>query len=133
MRVSAAENNGFKSKLKSWLLPSGRAPRRIPLGLLSGLTMQPDLAHQSQRWLGLCRKRELLHIGWLPRLARDIKTAIDVGANDGVYTLYFLARTPAPKVYSCEPSAEFVRLSSRKTSHSTTWLAAKGWKWFPKK
>ena len=106
MRTSARENHGLKSKLKSWLLPSGRAPRRIRLGLLGGLTMQLDLAHQGQRWLGL-QERELF--GWVRRLNQNIKTAIDVGANDGVYTLYFVARSPAQKIYSFEPAAESIR------------------------
>jgi tRNA G37 N-methylase Trm5 len=91
--------------LKSWLLPSGRSPRQIRFGLLGGLTMQLDFAHHSQRWLGL-QEVELLH--WLRRFARDINTAVDVGANDGMYTLYFLARTPAHKIYSFEPSPDCV-------------------------
>ncbi|MGD0840151.1 MAG: FkbM family methyltransferase [Candidatus Acidiferrales bacterium] len=106
MRFSLRENRGLKSKLKSWLLPSGRSPRRIRFGLLGGLTMQMDLAHHSQRWLGL-QERELCE--WVRRFARDINTAVDVGANDGMYTLYFLARTSARKVYSFEPSTDCIR------------------------
>jgi hypothetical protein len=75
-------------------------------GLLGGLTMQLDLAHHSQRWLGL-QEREL--VGWARRLRRGINTAFDVGANDGVYTLYFLARTPAHRIYAFEPSPDCVR------------------------
>jgi hypothetical protein len=96
----------FSVREKSWLLPSGRLPRRIRFGLLGGLSMRLDLAHDSQRWLGL-QERELFP--WLRRLGRDINTAFDVGANDGVYTLYFLARTRAHKIYSFEPSPECVR------------------------
>jgi hypothetical protein len=65
--------------------------------------MQMDLAHHTQRWLGL-QERELY--GWMRQFARNINTAIDVGANDGMYTLYFLRRTSARKVYSFEPSLE---------------------------
>jgi hypothetical protein len=68
--------------------------------------MQLDLAHHSQRWLGL-QERELY--GWVRQFARNINTAVDVGANDGVYTLYFLARTSARKVYSFEPSVDCVQ------------------------
>jgi precorrin-6B methylase 2 len=75
-------------------------------GLLSGLTMQLDLAHHSQRWLGL-QERELF--GWVRRLGRGINTAFDVGANDGVYTLYFLARSTAHKIYAFEPSPDCLR------------------------
>jgi hypothetical protein len=92
--------------MKSWVFPSGRLPRLIRFGLLGGLTMQLDLAHDSQRWLGL-HERELT--GWVRRLARGINTAVDVGANDGAYTLYFLARTSADKIYSFEPSSDCVR------------------------
>lgn len=103
MKFSTRENHGLKYKLKSWILPAGRSPRRIRFGLLSGLTMQLDLARHSQRWLGL-QEREL--VGWTRRLSRKINTAIDVGASDGVYTLYLLARTSAQKVYAFEPSPE---------------------------
>jgi hypothetical protein len=101
--MTGSNNQSLKSRLKSWLLPSGRSPRRIRAGLLRGLPMQLDLAHHSQRWLGL-QERELY--GWMRQFARNINTAVDVGANDGMYTLYFLARTSARKVYSFEPSVE---------------------------
>jgi hypothetical protein len=100
--MSGGHNSGLKN-LKSWLLPSGRSPRRVRAGLLRGLPMQLDLAHHCQRWLGL-QERELY--SWMRKLGRDIKTAIDVGANDGMYTLFFLACTPARKVYSFEPSPD---------------------------
>jgi len=68
--------------------------------------MQLDFAHHCQRWLGL-QERELFH--WFRRFGRDINTAFDIGANDGVYTFYFLARSPAHKIYSFEPSPDRVR------------------------
>jgi len=73
------------------------------MGMLAGLTMQLDFIHQTQRWLGL-QERELY--GWIRRLSAGINTAVDVGANDGMYTLYFLAVTSARHVLSFEPSAE---------------------------
>jgi hypothetical protein len=103
VRTSKRENHGLKYKLKSWFLPSGLSPKRIHFGLLGGLTMQLDLARHSQRWLGL-QERELVR--WVVRLAHNINTAVDVGASDGDYTLFLLARTPARKVYAFEPSAE---------------------------
>lgn len=99
-------NAGIKSKVKSLLLPSGRSPRVIRGGLLRGALMQLDFARHTQRWLGL-QERELCR--WFVRFARNIKTAIDVGTNDGFYTLYFLARTSAERVYSFEPSPECLR------------------------
>src|SRR5579862_9658333 len=82
MRLSVSENHGLKSHLKKWLLPTGKLPRRLPLGLLAGLTMELDFAHQSQRWLGL-QERELY--AWVRRLSTGIRTAVDIGANDGMY------------------------------------------------
>jgi methyltransferase FkbM-like protein len=103
MRFSVTENRGLKLWAKHWLLPVGRSPRRVRAGLLAGLHMQLDLTHHTQRWLGL-QERELY--AWLRGLSVDIRSALDVGANDGMYTLYFLARTSASKVFSFEPSTE---------------------------
>ena len=69
--------------------------------------MELDFAHNTQRWLGL-QEREL-H-GWFRRLSNGIATAIDVGANDGMYTLYFLAKTPAQKVLAFEPSEGLIQM-----------------------
>lgn len=103
MRFSVVEDHGVRFHLKRWILPEGRSPRRIRTGILRGLAMELDFQHQTQRWLGL-QERELS--GWFRKLSRHIHTAIDVGANDGMYTLYFLARTPARKVLAFEPSPE---------------------------
>jgi hypothetical protein len=62
--------------------------------------MEIDLASQSQLFIGTF-EREVY--GWLERFSADIATAIDVGACDGEYTLYFLARTRASRVFSFEP------------------------------
>ncbi len=97
----------LKSRLKRLVLPAGRAPRVIRAGVLRGLRMQLDLAHQAQRWLGL-QERELY--GWLRKLSAGIATAIDAGASDGMYTLYFLIRTSARKVLAFEPGAESRKL-----------------------
>jgi hypothetical protein len=106
MRIGQRENRGLKYLLKKSLFPSGLAPRTIRSGLIAGLTMEMDFAHHTQRWLGL-QERELY--GWFRRLSRGIRTAIDVGASEGMYTLYFLAKTPAERVFAFEPSADGVR------------------------
>jgi hypothetical protein len=107
MRTSQLENHGLKSRLKNLVLPSGSAPRTIQSGILSGVAMELDFAHNTQRWLGL-QERELY--GWFQRLSKGIATAIDVGANDGMYTLYFLAKTPARNVLAFEPSEGLAQL-----------------------
>ena len=106
MRTGQRESHGLKYFLKRSLFPTGSAPRTIRSGLIAGLTMELDFAHHTQRWLGL-QERELY--GWFRRLSGGIRTAIDVGASEGVYTLYFLARTPAVRVFAFEPSADGVR------------------------
>ncbi len=105
MRTSQVENSGIKFHLKRLLLPSGRSVRTVQTGILAGMAMDLDLAQHSQRWLGL-QERELN--GWFRRLSGGIHTAMDVGANDGMYTLYFLAKTPAQRVFAFEPTSESV-------------------------
>jgi hypothetical protein len=65
--------------------------------------MELDLRIQSQFYLGLF-EREVY--SWLHHLSRGIGTAIDIGAADGEYTLYFLTRTNAQRVLTFEPSSE---------------------------
>ncbi len=106
MRTGQVESQGLKYFLKKSLFPSGLAPRMIRSGLLAGLKMDLDFAHHTQRWLGL-QERELY--GWFRRLSGGIHTAIDVGASEGMYTLYFLAKIPATKVFAFEPSEDGLR------------------------
>jgi hypothetical protein len=106
MRTGQVESQGLKYFLKKSLFPSGLAPRTIRSGLLAGLRMDLDFAHHTQRWMGL-QERELY--GWFRRLSGGIHTAIDVGASEGMYTLYFLAKTPAKKVFAFEPSEDGLR------------------------
>ena len=110
MRTGQIENHGLKYNLKKLLLPFGYSVRTIQIGILAGVTMHLDLAHHTQRWLGL-QEKELNK--WLRRLSVGIRTAIDVGANDGMYTLYFLVKTPAQKVIAFEPAIESVEQMKR--------------------
>lgn len=84
---------------KNRLMPSGARPRRIQSGAFRGLTLDIDLAHNLQGYLGLAERELALP---LQRLSQGIRTAIDVGAADGWYTTYFLARTRA-RVIAVEP------------------------------
>ncbi len=72
---------------------------------MRGLQMTVDFQHDSQMWAGLL-EREL--VPWFRRFSEGIATAIDVGASQGMYTLYFLARTSARKVVAFEPVPENV-------------------------
>ncbi len=110
MRTGQIQNHGLKYRLKKSFFPPGLAPRKIQNGLLAGLTMELDFAHHTQRWLGL-QERELF--GWFRKFSRGIGTAMDVGANDGMYALYFLARTPATQVLAFEPDGQSLQLFQR--------------------
>ncbi len=65
--------------------------------------MDLDLSSQTQLYVGLF-ERELR--SWVIDLSRDVRTAIDVGSAEGEYSLYFLARTGAKKVFAFEPADE---------------------------
>ena len=110
MRTGQIENRGLKLHLKKLFLPSGSSARTIQSGILAGVAMDLDFAHHTQRWLGL-QERELNK--WLLRLSSGIRTAIDVGANDGMYTLYFLVKTPAQNVIAFEPASDCVAQMKR--------------------
>lgn len=88
-------------QIKHSLLPSGRHPRVIPFGLIRGCEMNLDFSCQSQVWFGL-QERELYK--YFRRLAKDIHTGVDVGANEGIYTLFFLQKTNAKSVIAFEPT-----------------------------
>lgn len=78
-------------------------PRVIKGGLFKGLIMDLDLADQMQLYLGLFERE--IH-GWLEQFVAGARTAIDIGAGEGEYTLYFLCKTSVSKVFSFEPSSE---------------------------
>ena len=93
-------STGLLSHLKNQVVRPGSRPRAIRTGALKGLRMDLDLKRQAQIYLGLY-ERELY--SWLRLLARDAVSALDVGASDGAYSLYFLKRTNARAVYAFEP------------------------------
>src|SRR4051812_20189563 len=88
------------SHIKRLLVPAGRKPRRILAGPFRGLVIELDLQTQFQLWIGTF-ERELYP--WILKLSRGIGSAIDVGAADGEYTLYFSKKTSARRVFSFEP------------------------------
>src|SRR2546421_2080055 len=70
------------------------------------MLMELDLHSQSQRILGL-DERELMTP--MRRLIASSRSLVDIGANDGYYTLAFL-RSDAARVVACEPGDAVVRL-----------------------
>ena len=92
---------GVKSVVKKMMFgPSGHRPRDIKRGLLKGLRFNIDTANKSQRLLGL-DESELNQD--MRRFASQARTAVDVGANDGWYTLYFAAQPDVERVFAFEP------------------------------
>lgn len=63
--------------------------------------MYLDLTCQSQLYLGLF---EYEIQGWLKRFSVHARTAIDIGAAAGEYSLFFLKKTQVEKVFAFEPS-----------------------------
>jgi hypothetical protein len=96
----------LKSFCKQAILPKGRSCRKIKAGLASGLKMELDLQSQMQRYSGLDELEIAVHI---KRYLSFCKSCVDIGANDGYYTLVFL-RSAADQVVACEPGPVVERL-----------------------
>lgn len=88
------------STVKSAIVPSASAPRTIKAGAFRGITMEMDLRSNTQVFLGLF-EREIQP--WLTRFAKGIKTGVDIGANQGEYSIYFLRHTQAESILAFEP------------------------------
>ena len=100
------------SALKSAIIPEQRKPRRIPFGLFRGIWLELSLKNQLQTYLGLF-EHEIQ--SWTKTLSRGIKTAIDIGAAEGEYTLFFLLDTNAENVYAFEPNPHCLEIFARNT------------------
>lgn len=97
---------GLKTAVKRVLLGSpGTRPRDIGSGLLRGLRFNVDTASKSMRLLGL-DEREIAPA--VEDAAASSSAALDVGANDGWYSLYFASRPNIERVWSFEPDANLV-------------------------
>jgi hypothetical protein len=96
----------MKQKIKQWFFSSGRELRRLRGGLAQGLLMELDLSNQLQCYWGLY-EREIFPV--IRRLMPSCKSLIDIGANDGYYTMAFL-NSSAKRVIACEPSAVMAQL-----------------------
>lgn len=96
----------MKQLIKRFVLPHGRRMRRLRGGIAKGMLMEIDLEHQSQRYWGL-DERELVTI--FRRLIPSARSLVDIGANDGYYTMAFL-RSQAERVVACEPGPAMEQL-----------------------
>lgn len=105
------------SRIKSRIVPAGEKPRTIPFGLFRGVRLDIDLNSQSQLYFGLY-EREIAP--WLRRLSRGAETALDIGANQGAYSMFFLRNTDA-RVIAFEPDADAARRLLRSASLNPSW------------
>jgi hypothetical protein len=94
------------SRLKGLAFPAGRSAWRIKSGSFRGLKMELDLSWQSQVYIGLY-EREVYP--WLNRLSAGVETALDIGAAEGAYTLFFLKKSGAKRVLAFEPLESSLR------------------------
>ncbi|MBL6931616.1 MAG: FkbM family methyltransferase [Rhodospirillales bacterium] len=92
----------FISILKDTLLPSSADFRRFPFGIGSGIVMSLDFTHQTRLFLGLY---EIEIAGHCKRLLRQSRSAFDIGANAGYYSL-ILAKHTGGQVVAVEPVDE---------------------------
>ncbi len=92
------------SELKRLCFRPGRRPFRVLSGAFRGLRMHLDPDFQTQYIIGTYERE--VH-GWLRRLSRGAASAIDVGAGDGEYTLYFLRVPTVRAVHAFEPNVKF--------------------------
>ncbi len=92
----------FFSGVKNIVFAPERKPRSVVLGPFKGITMGLSLRNGAQVYLGLFEKET--H-SWLRRLSKSLNTAVDIGAAQGEYTLFFLLKTEAKTVYAFEPDA----------------------------
>lgn len=90
------------SGVKNIVFSLERKPRNIVAGPFKGITMGLSLRNEAQVYFGLFEKET--HI-WLARLSKSLKTAVDIGAANGEYALFFLMKTGAKTVYAFEPDA----------------------------
>ena len=95
----------LKSRVKHTLFgPAGMRPREIKHGLLKGLKFNVDTAHKSMRLMGM-DEREIERD--VRELASRAASALDIGANDGWYGVYFASLPNIQKVYAFEPGDDF--------------------------
>ncbi|MBV8868669.1 MAG: hypothetical protein JOY65_04535, partial [Acetobacteraceae bacterium] len=80
------------SAIKRALVTGGRRPVRVPVGLFRGVTLDLDLAHAMQKYLGLW---ETETYPFIRAAAARCRWAVDVGAGAGELTLYLLLKSQA--------------------------------------
>jgi len=87
-------------KFKNILIEPGSRPTRIKFGLAKGAVMEIDPAHHTQDIYGLY-EQEIATV--VRKYALEAKTIVDVGANNGYYTVTASLLNPQANIIACEP------------------------------
>lgn len=90
-------------KFKNILIEPGSRPTKIKFGLAKGIVMEIDPAHHTQDIYGLY-EQEIAKI--VHQYALEAKTIIDVGANNGYYTVTASMINSQAQIIACEPDLE---------------------------
>jgi len=85
----------IRSAIKSFLLPKGVAPRRIPFGLASGVVMEIDFSFQARLYLGFYEAEIADRVR---ALTRPGMRCFDIGSGVGYYSLALARRCGAEVV-----------------------------------
>jgi hypothetical protein len=101
--------NHSKMRIFGWvkrrLVRAGIQPRRVPIGLFSGLRLNLNLQDQLQTYLGLWERETYRFVR---RACRSSHWVADVGAGRGELSLFFLNRGSAERVLAIEPDHDEV-------------------------
>lgn len=93
----------LKRLIKAAFGAGARRPHRIWTGAFGGLTLHLDAANSMQVILGLYERETYRD---LRKLTLGVGTAIDIGAAQGEFSIYFLATVRAQNVLAFEPHPE---------------------------
>jgi hypothetical protein len=85
---------------RAFLGPGGTRPRKIRKGLLRGLSFNVDVSNNASLVFGLYEREVLRDVR---RLSRRVTAAVDAGANDGCYSLFFANQPGIERVIAFEP------------------------------
>lgn len=86
--------------IKRRLVRKGRRPYKAPIGLFQDLTLNLDLQHQTQIYLGLWERETY---PYLRKAAARCEWIVDIGAGQGELCLFFLKNSSARKILAFEP------------------------------
>lgn len=91
----------IKTVIKQALFRPGLRPRTIRGGPMAGLRLNLDLRQDTQVWRGIYERRLM---DWLQQHVPAEGVCLDVGAAEGVMTLWMAVLAPQGRVIAIEPS-----------------------------